>query len=78
MKPIANSSVCYLFKGQTYLAQQKLSRFVEHLKENDSIQQTLDKFQKTSQILELRDFPFLKSLITEIFIKKSPEISTPI
>jgi len=76
MKPIANSSVCYLFKGQTYLAQQKLSRFVEHLQENDSIQQTLDKFQKTNQILELRDFPFLKSLITEIFIKKSPEIST--
>lgn len=78
IKPIVNFSVCYLFKGQTYLAQHKLSRFVEHLQENDSIQQTLDKFQKTSRILELRDFPFLKSLITEIFIKKNPEISIPI
>jgi hypothetical protein len=78
MKAIVNFSVCYLFKGQTYLAQQKLSRFVEHLQENDSIQQTLEKFQKSSQILELKDFPFLKSLITEIFIKKSPEISAPI
>jgi tetratricopeptide (TPR) repeat protein len=78
MKAITNFSVGYLFKGPAYLAQKKLSRFVDHLQENESIQQTLDKFQKTSQILDLKDFPFLKSLITEIFIKKSPEISPPI
>lgn len=66
---IKNFSICFLFTGQSYQAKQKLTRFVDHLKENTNIQDALDKFQETSQVLELPKFPFLKSLISEIFIK---------
>lgn len=34
--------------------------------------QTLDKFYETSQIIELKDFPFLEGFITEIFTSKNP------
>jgi hypothetical protein len=51
------------------LAKQKLARFVELLKDDSSIQEALEKIQETNQVLELHDFPFLKSLIHEIFVK---------
>lgn len=66
---IRNYSICFLFTGQSYQAKHKLTRFVDHLKENTNIQEALDKFHETSQVLELPKFPFLKSLISEIFIK---------
>lgn len=68
---ITNFSVCYLFKGQTYLAQQKLSKFVENLQSNSPLWQSLGQHYKTSQILELKKCPQLESLITEIFTSKS-------
>ncbi|MFX0083607.1 MAG: tetratricopeptide repeat protein [Candidatus Hodarchaeota archaeon] len=72
--PLANFSICYLFKGQSYYAKQKLNNFAEYLQKNDSIQQILDKCYNTGQILELKDFPFLESLITEVFKHKSSEL----
>jgi tetratricopeptide (TPR) repeat protein len=74
MEPVANFSVCYLFKGGTYIAKQKLTKFANHLQKNTSIQQTLDKFLKVNQVLEIKDFPFLESLINEIFLIKEPEL----
>ena len=44
-------------------------KFVDHLKENTNIQDALNKYHDTSQVLEIEKFPFLKSLISEIFIK---------
>ncbi|MFX0082931.1 MAG: hypothetical protein ACFE94_14360 [Candidatus Hodarchaeota archaeon] len=70
LEPIANFSVCYLYKGQTYLVKQKLANFKTLIQENASIEQILEKFEKTSQVLQIEDFPFLKPLITQIFIKK--------
>jgi len=69
MEPLANFSVCYLYKGQTYLAKQKLVEFIGLIQENASIEQILEKFEKTSQVIEIEDFPFLKPLITQIFKK---------
>ncbi len=60
--------VCFLFTGQSYQAKQKLARFVNHLRDDITIQNALDKFQETSQVIELHKFPFLKSLINEVFI----------
>ena len=67
LEPIANFSVCYLFKGQTYLASQKLAKFSREIQNNISIYQTLEKFYNTNQVLELKDNPWLESLVTEIF-----------
>lgn len=61
-------SVCYLFKGQSYLAKQKLTAFIEQLQVKPTIWQTLDKFFKTSQVAELKDLPQIENLIKDIFI----------
>ncbi|MHA1985520.1 MAG: tetratricopeptide repeat protein [Promethearchaeota archaeon] len=69
MENLANFSICYLYKGQTYLAKQKLAYFTQRLQNNSSILQTLNKFHEASQVIELNDFPFLEIFITEIFNK---------
>ncbi|MHA2009486.1 MAG: hypothetical protein ACXABO_19905 [Promethearchaeota archaeon] len=66
---VKSFTICFLFAGQSYQAKQKLARFVELLKDDSSIQEALEKIQETNQVLELHDFPFLKSLIHEIFVK---------
>jgi len=69
IKSAFNFTICYLFKGQSYLALKKLTKFVRIINENDSIIETFRKFQNTSQLLEIKDYPFLKSFITEVFVK---------
>ncbi|MFW9875707.1 MAG: hypothetical protein ACFFG0_21600 [Candidatus Thorarchaeota archaeon] len=58
---------CYVIKGQSYPALQKLIRFSEAIKENQEIWQALNKSIKTSEMLELDKPPALKIVITEIF-----------
>ena len=54
---------------------QKLSRFTEQINNSTGVLQVLEKLPKTSQVLELKDDPLLKSLIDEIFIRKSVELN---
>jgi tetratricopeptide (TPR) repeat protein len=70
MESIGSFSFCYLFKGQTYLAKEKLLKFVEAVQNNQSIWQSLDYHYKTNQVFELKGNSPLESLITEIFIGK--------
>ena len=72
METIPKFSICYLYKGQTYLAKKKLGYFIERLQNIPSIIQTLDKFSETSQVIELKNFPFLEGFITEIFMSNNP------
>jgi hypothetical protein len=58
---------CYIIRGQSYSALQKLSRFSEAIKKNSEIWQALNKSVKTSDMLELDNPPILKSVINEIF-----------
>jgi tetratricopeptide (TPR) repeat protein len=71
MQSVGQFSMCYLFKGQTYPAMQKLSLFAKQIKNSVSILDILDKFSKSSQVLELKDDPSLESLITEIFVRNN-------
>jgi tetratricopeptide (TPR) repeat protein len=70
MENIADFSFCYLFKGQTYLAQKKFSNFTENFQKNTSMMQTLNKFNQTSQVIELKDFPFLEGFIEGFFTNR--------
>ncbi len=70
MKPMTELSSCYLFKGQSYLAKQKLTRFTKGIQNNTSVMQTLTNFYHTSQVVELKDFPFLEVYIKDIFVSK--------
>jgi tetratricopeptide (TPR) repeat protein len=67
MKNVADFSFCYVFKGQTYLAKKKLYNFTENFQKNTPMMQTLNKFNQTSQVIELNDFPFLEGFIKGIF-----------
>jgi hypothetical protein len=78
MKSLENFSICYLFKGQSYLAQKKLTRFSEKIQEEALIWQTLKKVCKTNQILEIRDVPLLGSIISKIFSTNNLDLNVEI
>ena len=67
INPIESFLACYVIKGQSYLALQKLTRFTEAIRENSEIWQALNKSVKTSEMLELDNPPALKTVIDEIF-----------
>ncbi len=69
-------SLCYLFREQISLAEQRLVNFKEHLQNNTSLLQKINRCFYTSQTLELKDSPSLKTLITKIFIKKEQLIKS--
>jgi len=75
MQSVSSYSICYLFKGQTYLANQKLTKFVESVQNSDFIWETMNKFYKANRVIELKDHPSFESLIDEIFIRKAPELN---
>ncbi|MFX1525794.1 MAG: tetratricopeptide repeat protein [Promethearchaeota archaeon] len=60
--------LCYLFKGQSYLAKQKLSKFAKNIKKTAIIWQTLNKYYESNQTIDLKNAPSLELLIKEIFI----------
>jgi len=68
MQPVKPFTICYLFKGQTYIAKQKLNKFTENIQSTKSIWQTLINYYRANRIIGLKDSPLLESLISEIFI----------
>jgi len=69
MQSVDTFLVCYLFKGETYVALKKLNQFIEDIQDNNTIWQTLNKYSRTNQVAELKDIPTLGTLITDIFIE---------
>lgn len=67
IESVNSFSVCYLFKGQTYLAKQRLDKFIEIIQGNTSVWETLEKFNKSSQVVELVDIPKMKTILEEVF-----------
>jgi len=71
MDSVGSFSVCYLFKGQSYVAKQKLIQFAHRVQNTTSIWRAFEDFHKTHQTIILTENPPLESLITEIFTSKS-------
>ncbi|MHA2037617.1 MAG: tetratricopeptide repeat protein [Promethearchaeota archaeon] len=67
INPIESFLACYVIKGQSYPALQKLTRFTEAIRENSEIWHALNKSVKTSEVLELNKSSPLKTVINEIF-----------
>jgi len=63
--------VCYLFKGQSYLAQQKVKKFVDNIKKDKNIWKTFNEYNQSCRVVQLKDIPSLEPLINEIFLEKS-------
>jgi len=71
MQSVGFFSVCYLFEGQSYLAMQKLTRFADKMQNHNSIWQKFKDFQKTHQIITLKNNPLLERAIFDIFLIES-------
>lgn len=69
INPVGPFLACYVIKGQSYSALQKLTRFTEAIRENLEIWEALNKSVKTSEMLELDKPPILKTVINEIFTR---------
>jgi len=70
MKAVASFSICYLYKGQSYLAQKRINNFIEQFKNTTEIWEPFNDFYKTHQSIDLKKNRSLKLLITDIFIRK--------
>jgi tetratricopeptide (TPR) repeat protein len=74
---IDSFSLCYVFKGQSYSAGQKLNNFTEAVKENKSIIELLNTAIRTGQQVKLSDNPDLEELITNSFMADPSKFQLP-
>ncbi|MFW9822305.1 MAG: tetratricopeptide repeat protein [Candidatus Thorarchaeota archaeon] len=67
INPVEQFLVCYVIKGQSYPALQKLNRFSDAIKWKPDIWEALNKAVHTSEVLELNNPSSLGEIVTEIF-----------
>ncbi|RLI64171.1 MAG: hypothetical protein DRO88_08050 [Promethearchaeia archaeon] len=70
MKPFQNLFICYVIKGPTYPAQEKLTLFIEHIRNSASIQRIFADALKRNIVLSINEIPILKGIIESDFLKK--------
>ena len=68
LKQINSFIVCYVIKGSSYLAQQKLTNFSKKVRTTPEIWYTLNEYSKTGEVLTVKENPYLKFLIKKIFM----------
>ena len=71
MNSVSPFFMCYVFKGQSYLAQRRIRCFIEELQDDKDAWQTFRDFYQLNKEIQIDDIPSLKPLITKIFIDKS-------
>ena len=67
LKDLGQFFICYVFKGQSYSAQQKLTYLSKSILQNIEIMESLQIAVGTGTSLVLKDNPILLNLITETF-----------
>ncbi|MFX1324652.1 MAG: tetratricopeptide repeat protein [Promethearchaeota archaeon] len=75
MKLISPFMVCYLYKGSTYVASQRIQHFIEKIQHDHHVWETLNKFLKASQLVELKDIPSIEPLIIDLFIERNIQLA---
>jgi len=68
INPVEPFLACYVIKGQSYPAQQKLTRFSDAIKASPEIWEALNRAVKTSEMLDLDNPSSLGSTVNEIFV----------
>ena len=71
MKSIPPFFVSYIFRGDSYYANNKANFFIEQLKNKKEVWDILLKAFQINQYVHLKDNPSLELLIKEIFIEKT-------
>ena len=59
--------VCYIIKGESYLAQKRIGAFTDKIQSDQEIGQVFNKYYQMNQKIEFKDIPSLEYLITDIF-----------
>jgi tetratricopeptide (TPR) repeat protein len=77
INPIESFSICYVFRGQSYSAGQKLTNFSEALKENKGLMELLNISVRTGQQLKIIENPDLEELITNSFMADPKKFKLP-
>jgi tetratricopeptide (TPR) repeat protein len=70
MNSVSPFLLCYVYKGQSYSAQQRLKYFIEKMQNDEYVWQTFTKYYQLNKEVQLDDIPSLEPLIKEIFINK--------
>jgi hypothetical protein len=73
LQSIGIYSIYYIFKGQTFPANQKLKQFTDRIQKSASIWELLNEFYTSNRIMELKDSKILESIIDEIFIRNKED-----
>jgi hypothetical protein len=77
INPIESFSICYVFRGQSYSAGQKLNNFAEALKENKGLMDSLNISIRTGQQVKINENPDLEELITNSFMADPSKFQLP-
>ncbi len=67
IRPVDSYLICYVIKGQSYPALQKLTRFSDAIKWNTEISEALKKSVKTGEELDLNNPASLGVVVNDIF-----------
>ncbi len=70
MNSVSPFLMCYVFKGQSYLAQQRIRYFIDKIQNDELVWQTFKKFYQLNKEIQLKDIPSLEPLINRIFMDK--------
>jgi hypothetical protein len=71
MNAISPFIVCYLFKGQSFLAQQRMKHFVDKIQNNKKIWEPIKKYYQANRFVQEKDIPSLDLLVNETFIERA-------
>jgi len=71
MNAISPFIICYLFKGQSFLAQQRIKHFIDAIQNDKKIWETIKKYYQTNRFIHVKDIPSLDLLVNEIFIERA-------
>jgi tetratricopeptide (TPR) repeat protein len=71
MNSVSPFLVFYIFKGQSYSAQNRIKSFINEIKSQNEVWDMFEKFYQANRKIQINDIPNLGFLIKEIFIEKT-------
>ncbi len=71
MNAVSPFIICYLFKGQSFLAQQRIKHFIDTIQNDKKIWEPIKKYYQANRLVQEKDIPSLDSLVNEIFIERA-------
>jgi tetratricopeptide (TPR) repeat protein len=75
MKAVSQFIVCYLFKGQSFLAQQRMKQFIDIIQNDKKIWESIKKYYQAHRLIQEEDVPSLDILVNDIFIERATEFN---